>query len=127
MDQVLAAAEPALDVRAGRRGVVLDHFLGRGNRHADEIGVALHVGKAQQWIAALPFAQVLARPALRPIRPRSWWSCESPNRSALSITMSEAFGTSTPTSMTVVQTRSSTLPATKSSMTFALSTGSMRP
>ena len=42
--------------------------------------------------------------APRPTRPRSWCSCESPNRSASSITITEAFGTSTPTSITVVAT-----------------------
>ena len=39
----------------------------------------------------------------RPMRPRSWCSCARPKRSALSITMSEALGTSTPTSITVVR------------------------
>src|SRR5690242_6139259 len=59
-----ASAEPALDVRASGRGVALDHLLGRGDRHADEIGVVLHVGEAKQRIAALPLAEIFARPAL---------------------------------------------------------------
>src|SRR5207245_2026876 len=41
-------------------------------------------------------------PPPRPTRPRSWWSWESPNRSASSTTRTVALGTSTPTSMTVV-------------------------
>ena len=40
----------------------------------------------------------------RPTRPRSWWSCARPKRSACSITMIVASGTSTPTSITVVAT-----------------------
>src|ERR1019366_5953856 len=36
--------------------------------------------------------------------PRSWCSCASPKRSACSTTMTEALGTSTPTSITVVAT-----------------------
>ena len=38
------------------------------------------------------------------MRPRNWWSCASPNRSACSITITLASGTSTPTSITVVAT-----------------------
>ena len=44
--------------------------------------------------------------APRPTRPRSWCSWASPKRSAPSITMIEASGTSTPTSITVVATSS---------------------
>ena len=40
------------------------------------------------------------------MRPRSWWSWARPKRSACSMTMMLAFGTLTPTSMTVVETRS---------------------
>ncbi len=43
----------------------------------------------------------------RPTRPRSWWSWASPNRSAPSTAMTVASGTSTPTSTTVVPTRTS--------------------
>jgi hypothetical protein len=42
--------------------------------------------------------------APRPTRPRSWCSWLRPKRSACSITISEALGTSTPTSITVVLT-----------------------
>ena len=46
-----------------------------------------------------------------PTRPRSWCSCASPRRSAFSMIIRLAFGTSTPTSMTVVATsRSSSRP-----------------
>ena len=47
----------------------------------------------------------------RPTRPRSWCSCETPNLSASRMTMTEALGTSTPTSMTVVATSTSISPA----------------
>ena len=43
----------------------------------------------------------------RPTRPRSWCSCEIPNRSASITTIMVASGTSTPTSMTVVATSTS--------------------
>ena len=36
------------------------------------------------------------------MRPRNWWSCARPNRSAFSISITVAFGMSTPTSITVV-------------------------
>src|SRR5213595_642544 len=39
----------------------------------------------------------------RPTRPRSWWSWERPKRSACSINISVPFGTSIPTSITVVE------------------------
>ena len=45
------------------------------------------------------------------MRPRNWCSCASPKRSACSIAMTVASGTSTPTSITVVETRSRVSPA----------------
>ncbi len=45
----------------------------------------------------------------RPTRPRSWWSWARPNRSAPSMIIIVASGTSTPTSTTVVPTRTSRL------------------
>ncbi len=42
--------------------------------------------------------------------PRSWCSCERPKRSASSTSMTVAFGTSTPTSITVVATSTCTVP-----------------
>ncbi len=44
------------------------------------------------------------------MRPRSWWSCSRPKRSASSMTITVALGTSTPTSMTVVATSTSVSP-----------------
>ncbi len=52
-----------------------------------------------------------ASPLPRPTRPRSWCSADRPYRSAFSMTMILAFGTSTPTSMTVVDTSTSSSPA----------------
>lgn len=63
----------------------------------------------------------------RPTRPRSWWSWETPKRSASMITMAVAFGTFTPTSMTVVATRTWVSPAAKRRMTASLSSGCIRP
>ena len=51
--------------------------------------------------------------APRPTRPRSWWSCASPKRSASWTIITVAFGTSTPTSITVVATRTSSSRALK--------------
>ena len=47
--------------------------------------------------------------APRPTRPRSWCSWAMPKRSASRITITVAFGTSTPTSMTVVATSTSSV------------------
>ncbi len=48
-------------------------------------------------------------------------------RSALSITMSVAFGTSTPTSITVVAISSWVLPALKACIAWSFVRGAMRP
>ena len=48
-----------------------------------------------------------------PTRPRSWCSWLRPKRSACSMTMSEALGTSTPTSITVVLTSTPIWPLEK--------------
>ena len=64
--------------------------------------------------------------APRPTRPRNWCNWLSPNRSACSITISEALGTSTPTSMTVVLTNTPICPCTNSDMTAFFSACGMR-
>jgi hypothetical protein len=63
----------------------------------------------------------------RPTRPRSWWSWESPNRSACSIIITVALGTSTPTSITVVATRRSASPDLNRCIASSFSYGSIRP
>src|SRR3954447_4463327 len=63
VDQVLAAAEPALDVRARCGGMAPEHLLRRLDGPRDKLAVALEVGEAQQRLAALPLTEVLARPA----------------------------------------------------------------
>ena len=70
-----------------------------------------------QLLASLP----------RPTRPRSWCSCASPMRSAFSITMSVAFGTSTPTSITVVATSSWIRPLLNASIAESRAAAGMRP
>ena len=65
--------------------------------------------------------------APRPTRPRSWCSCDRPKRSACSTTISDAFGTSTPTSITVVATSTAIWPPAKSDITAAFSAAGMRP
>ena len=55
-----------------------------------------------------------ASPAARPIRPRSWCSCERPKSSACSTMQTVAAGTSTPTSMTEVDTSTEACPSAKS-------------
>ena len=52
---------------------------------------------------------------------------EGPRRSAFSTIMSEAFGTSTPTSITVVATSNCVCPSWKARMTVSFSAGFMRP
>lgn len=52
---------------------------------------------------------------------------ETPKRSASMITMAVALGTLTPTSMTVVATRTSTSPAANRRMTSSFSSGCIRP
>ena len=61
------------------------------------------------------------------MRPRSWCSWESPYRSAFSITMMTALGTSTPTSTTVVETRSWVSPREKEVITRSFSAGFILP
>ena len=65
----------------------------------------------------------IAFSAPRPTLPRSWWSWLRPKRCALIITITDAFGTSTPTSMTVVDTSMSALPAANASMLKLFSSG----
>ena len=59
--------------------------------------------------------------------PRSWWSCESPNRSASSTIITVAFGTSTPTSMTVVATSTSISPARNAVIAASFSAAGIWP
>ncbi|KAG1390189.1 hypothetical protein G6F59_015287 [Rhizopus arrhizus] len=63
----------------------------------------------------------------RPTRPRRWCSCARPSRSAFSITISEALGTSTPTSMTVVATSRSISPALNATIVASFSAAFRRP
>ena len=63
----------------------------------------------------------------RPTRPRSWCSCDRPRRSAFSMIISEALGTSTPTSMTVVATSRCSSPRLKASIVACFSPGFIRP
>ncbi len=62
-----------------------------------------------------------------PILPLSWWSCDRPNLSAFSMTIMTEFGTSMPTSITVVETKSCVSPQAKESMTAFLSAGFILP
>ena len=63
----------------------------------------------------------------RPTRPRSWWSWETPNRSASRSTIMVALATSTPTSITVVETSTSISPAAKARIVRSFSSGGSRP
>ena len=63
----------------------------------------------------------------RPMRPRSWCSWLMPNRSASITTITVALGTSTPTSMTVVHTSTSTSPARNAAITASFSSADSRP
>ena len=68
-------------------------------------------GLAQRSLVEQDTGTMACRRARR--GPRSWCSCASPNRSACSITMMVASGTSTPTSITVVATRTFVSPFLK--------------
>ena len=61
------------------------------------------------------------------MRPRSWWSCSRPKRSASSITITVALGTSTPTSMTVVATSTSVSPSRNARIAASLSAAGIWP
>ena len=65
--------------------------------------------------------------APRPTRPRSWCSWASPKRSASWTIMIVAFGTSTPTSITVVATSTSSSRALKRAISSRRSAGFSRP
>jgi hypothetical protein len=65
--------------------------------------------------------------APRPTRPRSWCSWLRPKRSACSITIRLALGTSTPTSITVVATSTDISPEENLAITSAFSAVGMRP
>ena len=65
--------------------------------------------------------------APRPTRPRNWCSWARPKRSACSMTIRLAAGTSTPTSMTVVATSRRISPLVNSFMTALFSAAFMRP
>ena len=63
----------------------------------------------------------------RPTRPRSWCSWDNPYRSAFSMSIITALGTSTPTSTTVVATSTCRVPSEKAAMTCSFSEDFMRP
>ena len=63
----------------------------------------------------------------RPTRPRSWCSCARPKRSASSMSITLAFGTSIPTSITVVATSTSSSPAAKACMVASRSSARCWP
>ena len=63
----------------------------------------------------------------RPMRPRSWCSCDKPNLSAPSTSITVAFGTSMPTSITVVDTRISMSPFLKLFITRSFSFEAILP
>ena len=63
----------------------------------------------------------------RPTRPRNWCNWAKPRRSAFSITINEALGTSTPTSITVVATSRSSSPCLNASMVACFAAGFRRP
>ena len=63
----------------------------------------------------------------RPTLPRIWWSCDSPNCSAVMMIMTVALGISTPTSITGVAINTSMLPALNLSITSCFSGRVIRP
>ena len=75
-------------------------------RDPETVGGLLHDGQARRGFLPLPSPVIRKQDdgrVPRPTRPRSWCSCDRPNRSACSTTIIVASGTSTPTSTTVVR------------------------
>ena len=135
-DQVLVAQQAqqpqlgAAAALAGAEHVALAALL------EVEAGEGEPVGRRGDGLQALRRADPARRSVIsrqrpgaspRPTRPRSWCSWETPNRSASMTTMTVAFGTSTPTSITVVATRTSISPAAKARITASLSSAGSRP
>ena len=87
------------------------------SRSEDSSEERARLATRKQWLTAAP----------RPTRPRSWCNCERPKRSADSMTITEALGTSTPTSTTVVHTSTWRRPARKASITASFSSAFIRP
>jgi hypothetical protein len=166
LEQLLARAEPALQVLLGQSRMLDQHGLGHLARHVDQIGIQFQIGIAQQRHAALPprrirrtaickswraiskpsvFSKMIfsrwraispaarhrsARNSIRTGRARpapQLVQCDSPKRSACSITIRLALGTSTPTSITVVATSTSMSPAAKAAITACFSSAFSRP
>ena len=76
---------------------------------------------------APPSRKHVERCSPRPTRPRSWCSCEMPKRSAFSISITVALGTSMPTSITVVATSTSACPEANAAIASCFSRGRMPP
>lgn len=103
-----------LEVEFGECGSVVgvDHRF-----HAGDGVVIAAVGDEPALVGCRP----------RPTRPQIWWSCARPNLLALRTTMTRAFGTLTPTSMTVVTTSTSMSPRLNASITVVRSSGFCLP
>ena len=82
---------------------------------------------SESGVTASPTSRQRLSSAPRPTRPRSWWSWAMPKREASRTTMTVAFGTSTPTSITVVATSTSRAPERKRRMVSSFSAGPTLP
>src|SRR5207253_6544434 len=71
LDEILPAAQPALEMRLRGSGVVAQQLIGCVARLLDQRNVALEIGEAQQRDARLPRAQEFTRPANQQILPRN--------------------------------------------------------
>ena len=104
----------------------LEVLLGQGEPVV-RLGDGLEPGRARSRRSSRRRGRRTTRPMPRPTRPRSWWSWASPNRSAPWMIIIVAAGTSTPTSTTVVPTRTSSSPSRKRVISASRSAGFSRP
>ena len=123
------------DTRQGEASAPTRMYGARQGGIAGEFRVAMHVGERRlaghgdqcQIARQVRDAQVGESAVLSRARPRSWWSWARPKRSACSTIMRVALGTSTPTSMTVVETRTWVSPRSKRAMASWREAASSRP
>ena len=138
LEQRPVAAE-VREAEVGEAGLARAEQLAAAAQLEVDLGELEAVGRVARAPGAAPAPSRSAPPsrretsrqydcsAPRPTRPRSWWSCARPKRSASCTIITVAFGTSTPTSITVVATSTSSSRALKRAIRSRRSAGFSRP
>src|SRR5438477_6985177 len=70
LDELLLAAQPALEMRLGCSRLPAQKLVGSASRLLDQLHVALEIGETQQRNPRLPSAEEFARTANQQILPR---------------------------------------------------------